>query len=363
MTSEEVIRSFENVIIQIATPHGTGTGFYVKDHHVIVTNRHVIEGSKEVVISGQKFPKTVSEVYFSDAVHDLAFIRVPDGIEMPHVRVSENASLRSGDTIIAIGHPYGLKYTATQGIVSKAERLFNNINYVQVDAAINPGNSGGPLINSLGEIVGVNTFIISNGDNLGFALPSSHLRDTLNKYAANFGKSAIRCNSCSTIITKETLEDGYCHNCGSKIEEKEFDPIPYEPRGVSKTIENIITKLGKDVRITRVGPNAWDIEEGSALIKVSYNTSTRFVIGDAHLCKLPKANIAAVYEFLLRENYDLEGIIFSINNQNIVLSLLVYEDDINIDSGMSLFKNLFTKADYYDNVLIEQYACQALNKE
>jgi serine protease Do len=363
MTSDEVINQYENVIIQIATPHGTGSGFYLKDHNVIVTNRHVIQGSKEVVISGQKFPKAISEVYFSDAVHDLAFIRVPDGVEMPGVRVAENASLRAGDTIIAIGHPYGLKYTATQGIVSKAERLFNNINYVQVDAAINPGNSGGPLINAQGEIVGVNTFIISNGDNLGFALPAINLRDTLNEYAASFGQSAIRCNSCSAIVTKSTVQDGYCGNCGSGVDEKEFDPLPYQPTGVCKTMENIIEKLGKDVRLTRMGPNSWDIEEGSALIKVDYNTNTRFIVGDAHLCKLPKTNIAAVYEYLLRENYDMEGIIFSISNQNIVLSLLVYDEDLNMETGLNLFKNLVTKADHYDNILIEQYACQPLNKE
>lgn len=360
----EVIEQYRDAIVQIATPTGTGTGFYLQDHDLIVTNRHVIEGHNEVVISGRKFKKQITSVEFRDPIHDLAFLRKPEGIEFPHIKLSRaDQAPREGDTIIAIGHPYGLKYTATQGIVSKSDRIYNNVSYIQVDAAINPGNSGGPLINASGEVVGVNTFIIANGDNLGFALPVRHLSETIEEYKPKAGKSVLRCNSCSVIVSVDELEDGYCPNCGNKIDEKEYKPAPYLPAGVRKTIETILTKTGKDVRLARIGPNSWDVEEGSAIIRIEYNVNTRFVIGDALLCKLPKTNIAEIYEYLLRENYNLDGIFFSINNQDIVLSLLVFDDDLSEETGMQLFNNLFRMADHYDNILIENYSCIPNSRE
>src|SRR5207244_4683670 len=97
--------------------------------------------------------------------------------------------------------------------------------------AINPGNSGGPLVNSSGDIVGVNTFIIAGGDNLGFALPVNYLVEDLNEYKQYFGKPAIKCYSCSFIVTPENIDGEYCSNCGAKIElpalkkETEYKPV------------------------------------------------------------------------------------------------------------------------------------------
>lgn len=365
MLTTEIIDQYRDVIVQIATPSGMGTGFYLKEFDLIVTNRHVINGHGEVTLSGRTFPKVRSKVFFRDPVHDLAFIQTPANVIFPEVTIAKEKTPREGDKVIAIGHPYGLKYTATQGIVSKSDRVYNNVNYIQIDAAINPGNSGGPLLNELGEIVGVNTFIISNGDNLGFALPSKHLHQTLQDSLAKARANAARCGSCVTVITEKEVEEssGYCPNCGNKIDDNEMKPAPYKASGVSKVVEDIISKLGKDVDLSRVGPNAWDIEEGSAKIKITYNTHTKFVIGDALLCKLPQTNIAPLYEYLLRENYNLDGIIFGISNQDIFLSLLVFDGDLNIETGKILFENLFKKADHYDNILIEQFGAVPTREE
>lgn len=364
MATREIIEQYDKAIVQIATPTGTGTGFYLRDHNVIVTNRHVINGNIEVVISGKNFKKTLTQVMFRDPVHDLAFLRLPDNLEMAHVRLAApDNNPREGDTVVAIGHPYGLKYTATQGIVSKSDRVHNNVSYLQVDAAINPGNSGGPLINTNGEVVGVNTFIIADGNNLGFALPVKPLHETLEEYRGKFGRNSMRCSSCLVIIADDELDSGYCPNCGNKIDESEYKPAPYSPAGVRKSIESILTSNNKDVRLARVGPNSWDIEEGSALVKIDYNTNNRFIYADATLCQLPKTNIAGIYEYLLRENYNLEGMLFSINGQNIMLSQLVYDDDLTVETGSILFGELFKMADHYDNVLIEQMACLPNNRE
>lgn len=355
MDAQEIINRFQEIIIQIATPQGTGTGFYLKDYNLIVTNNHVAKGNFEVAVSGKKFTKTMTPVYFNDPKYDLAFLAMPDGAELPHLPLDTEHPIHDGDQVIAIGHPYGLNYTATEGIVSKANRLQHGINYIQIDAAINPGNSGGPLVNLSGEIIGVNTFIIAGGDNLGFALPVNYLIESLNDYKPYFGNVAVRCSSCSNIVTTENIDGEYCPNCGAKVElpalKKEEE---YKPAGAALTIEKILTELGKDVKLARKGPYSWEIEEGSAHITINYNENG-FIVGDCYICSLPKTNIGQIYEYLLRENYTLEDVMFSIYNQNIVLSTFIFDQYLTHETGLQTFKDLFSKADYYDDLLIKNY--------
>ncbi|MBC8042302.1 MAG: trypsin-like peptidase domain-containing protein [Rhizobacter sp.] len=354
MNTQDVINSFQNVVIQIATPTGTGTGFYLRDHDLIITNNHVVKGSNEVVISGRAFKRTMSPVCFTDVKHDLAFIKPPSGLDIPKVMLGQTG-VRDGDEVIAVGHPYGLDYTATVGIVSKAARVQNGVNYIQIDAAINPGNSGGPLVNLSGEIVGVNSFIYQNADGLGFALPVSPLIDDLNEYKAHAGKFATRCAACSTLVTAETIDGEYCPSCGAKVELVLPPEQDYKPSGAAAMVEMILNTLGKDIRLSRRGANNWEVEEGSAKIRITYNQQSYFITADAHLCQLPKANIAPIYEFVLHENYTSQGLLFSVNGQNIVLSALIYDEYLNEQSGLDMFRRLFTKADEYDNILIEKY--------
>ena len=358
----EIIEKYRLNVIQIATPLATGTGFYVSKHQLFVTNRHVVAGVSEVIASGKSFPKTRSKVLYLDPVYDIAFLSVPDSIEMPEVSLSETP-VTDGDQVIAIGHPYGLRYSATQGIVSNSRRLYNDVNYIQIDAAINPGNSGGPLINSLGEVVGVNTFIIADGNNLGFSLPTNYLINSLNEYEPVKGQRAVRCKSCVNMVVEQDIQDNYCPHCGEKIAPEELNPKPFSAQGVGIKIENILTKIGKDVTLTRIGPDRWEIEEGSSTIRINYYRSTRFVVCDALLCLLPKTNIAGIYEYMLRENYSNTGIVFSVNNQEVLLSLLVYDDDVSEDAGEILLKNLFLQADYYDDILIDQYGALPHSRE
>jgi serine protease Do len=358
MDPQQIIDRFQNVIIQIATPQGTGTGFYVKNQNLIITNDHVVKGNSEAVISGKTIPKQMSPVFFNDAKYDLAFIKVPDGIELPDISLSPAYEIKDGDQVIAIGHPYGLNYTATEGIVSKSKRLQRGINYIQIDAAINPGNSGGPLVDKEGNVVGVNTFIIAGGDNLGFALPVEYLEEDLKEYKQYFGKYVLKCPSCGFYVTEENIDGEYCPNCGTKIEfpalKKDSE---YKPVGAAAVVETILEQLGKDVKLARRGPYNWEVEEGSAKIYVTYNQDG-FIVCDSMLCTLPKTNIAPMYEYLLRENYDLEGMMFSVTNQDVVLSTFIFDQYLTYETGLETLKTLFANADKYDNILIEQYGAQ-----
>lgn len=353
-TMKEVIELFKDVVIQIATPYSTGTGFYLKDENLIVTNDHVVRGNSEVVIDGESIKKQLTRVVYADAKYDLAFLEAPAGIEMPGVHLGGAIKMVEGDQVIAIGHPFGLKYTATQGIVSNTRHLQNDINYIQHDAALNPGNSGGPLINMSGDVVGINTFIIRDGQSIGFSLPVNYVEETIRDYQKGSGQIGARCISCSNLVFEKTIESGYCPHCGSKIE-LPSQAEKYEPSGVPRTIESIISQMGFDVRLSRRGPNAWEIQQGSARINISYYDRTGLVVGDSYLCNLPKDNIKPLYEFLLRENYVTEGLTFSVKGQDIILSLLIYDRYLNSETAIKLFTNLFEKSDYYDDVLVTEY--------
>src|SRR5690606_2825553 len=101
---------------------------------------------------------------------DLAVVRVRD-VSWPPVKIGDPASLREGDEVVALGHPLGLPFTVTKGIVSARAREYRGKIYIQTDAAINPGNSGGPLLDRNGEVVALTTFAVARGQSLNFAIP------------------------------------------------------------------------------------------------------------------------------------------------------------------------------------------------
>ncbi len=358
---EQIIEKYKAVIIQIATPYSTGTGFYLKEHQLIVTNEHVVRDNREVVIDGANFKKQLTPVLYLDPKYDLAFLRPPANMDAPNVTLASERQTKEGQKVLAIGHPFGMKYSVTQGIISSTNQLQNEIGYIHHDAALNPGNSGGALVNATGEVIGVNTFIIKDGNNVGFSLPIQEVIHSIQEFKTAGEEEATRCMSCSNLVFKTTIEKDYCPHCGARI------LIPskiegYESIGVANTIEQILIKAGHEVELSRMGPGNWEIEEGSAHINISYYEKSGLIIGDAYLCILPKSNIKPLYEYLLKQNYEIEGLTFSIRGQNIVLSLLIYDQYLNVETGMKLFQRLFERADHYDNILIEEYGASWKNE-
>ncbi|NLJ60123.1 MAG: PDZ domain-containing protein [Firmicutes bacterium] len=152
-----------------------GSGFIVRADGYVLTNNHVIEGAKEIVVTladGRKFQgKTMGR----DPRNDLAIVKI-DAKGLPAVQLGDSDKIRPGDFAIAIGNPYGLQHTVTAGIISGLARSLDGDPtepgiYIQTDAAINRGNSGGPLIDIDGRVVGINTAIIPQAQGLGFAIP------------------------------------------------------------------------------------------------------------------------------------------------------------------------------------------------
>ncbi|MEO1258116.1 MAG: trypsin-like peptidase domain-containing protein [Bacteroidota bacterium] len=351
------IDQYKKAVVQIATPYSTGTGFYLKKEEVVVTNDHVVRGNREVVVEGSMIKRQMAKVIYTDPLYDLAFLSCKAEPELPVLHLSDEKEISEGEKVTAIGHPFGLRFTATQGIISNADHKENDVQYYQHDAALNPGNSGGPLINKEGEIVGVNTFIIQKGENIGFSLPVSYLIKAIEEFKADGnGRVGSRCLNCLNMVYEDTVEGQFCPHCGSKIKLPSQED-EYEAAGIPRTIEQILEGCGHDIKLARRGPSLWEVVQGSAKIFITYYEPNGVIAGDAILCSLPKQNIKDVYEFLLLQNNILEGLTFSIKGNEVVLSLIIYDRYLGTDSGHKMFKHLFQMADDYDNVLVEEYGC------
>jgi serine protease Do len=366
MNTQQIIELYRPAIIQIATQTSTGTGFYVKEFDLIITNEHVVGKNAEVTIAGRMFEKRLARIWYTDKKHDLAFLQPPADVQIPEVKLGNYEETKDGDVVVAIGHPFGLNYTATQGVISKVDRIREGVKYIQIDAAINPGNSGGPLVNKDGNIIGINSFIIRGGDNLGFALPVSYVREALELYLPHRSEPSTRCHSCNNLVLASNIEaEKYCPFCGSEVKLPKPPERESKPVGIAKAVEEILLELGKDVKLARDGNNNWSVKEGNAKIKISYNPDNYFVAGDAYLCQLPSdiTRIKPLYSYLLTENYKMDSLVLSCVKQNIVLSCIMYDMDMTKEAGIEMFRHLFQKADYYDLLLEKDFACRRLLEE
>ncbi|HWP64625.1 MAG TPA: DegQ family serine endoprotease [Candidatus Limnocylindria bacterium] len=154
-----------------------GSGFVIDEEGFILTNNHVVENADEILVKLSNGKELKAKVVGRDAKTDLALIEIDGGNGLKTVPMGNSDELKVGDWVLAIGNPFGLDNTVTAGIVSAVGRKIDQgpyDNFIQTDAAINPGNSGGPLLNTRGEVVGINTAIFSrSGGNIGigFAIP------------------------------------------------------------------------------------------------------------------------------------------------------------------------------------------------
>ncbi len=166
---------------------GIGTGSIITDTGYILTNYHVVEGAESISVtvvgSTNSLPATL--VGYDDQL-DLAVLKVNAGRKLPYLTLGNSDTTRVGDWVVAIGNPYGLDHTVTAGVISAKERPVTiegrqYKNLIQTDAAINPGNSGGPLLNTKGEVIGINTAVNAQAQGIGFAIPINTAKDVLNQ--------------------------------------------------------------------------------------------------------------------------------------------------------------------------------------
>ncbi|MGD8723907.1 MAG: Do family serine endopeptidase, partial [Desulfobacterales bacterium] len=163
--------------------HALGSGFVIGKEGLIITNNHVVEKATEIKIKLQSGKEYDAKLVGRDPKTDLALIKVTPDKDFPKPEVlGDSDVLRVGDWVMAVGNPFGLGHTVTTGIISAKSRILGAGPYddfLQTDAAINPGNSGGPLFNMKGEVIGINTAIIAQGQGIGFAIPINMAKELL----------------------------------------------------------------------------------------------------------------------------------------------------------------------------------------
>jgi serine protease Do len=159
-----------------------GSGVMISPEGLIVTNEHVIEGAAEIKVHFADGREDEAKVIGSDADADLALLRVPSRSK-PYLRVADRDDSMIGETVIAIGNPFGLENTVTVGVLSARDRTVTSpdtrrvyTDFLQTDASINPGNSGGALVDLDGRLIGINTAIIGDARGIGFAIPAKRVR-------------------------------------------------------------------------------------------------------------------------------------------------------------------------------------------
>ncbi len=202
---------FRNMPHQQREQHALGTGFVISADGYIVTNNHVVAGADDILVKMRDGTERKARLIGTDAKLDVALLKVK-AKGLKKVKLGDSEKLRVGDWVVAIGNPFGLQQTVTAGIVSAKGRVIGSGPYddfIQTDAAINPGNSGGPLFNRRGEVVGINTAIISRsgGSNgIGFAIPINLAKSALEDLRKNGRVSRARLGVHITDVNKETME-------------------------------------------------------------------------------------------------------------------------------------------------------------
>ncbi len=169
---------------RVRTQPSLGSGFVIDEQGFILTNHHVVERAAEVEVffDDAKHTRLKAKVIGSDKKTDVALLQVKTGAYLQPLTLGNSDNVKVGESVMAIGNPFGLSHTVTAGIISAKNRVIGQgpfDNFLQTDASINPGNSGGPLFNAQGEVIGINTAINAAGQGLGFAIPINQAKKML----------------------------------------------------------------------------------------------------------------------------------------------------------------------------------------
>jgi serine protease Do len=186
---QDLVKQIGEAVVQVRTPSGLGSGFFINADGYLITNFHVIQGETEISVEvyhrrdGQLDRETYKQVKIIaiNKFQDLALLKIEDknAPKFKFVTLGNSDALSVGDSVFAIGSPMGLERTVTSGILSTKTRELEGELYLQTTAQINPGNSGGPLFNMAGDVIGITNMKIMFGEGLGFAIPVELVKNFL----------------------------------------------------------------------------------------------------------------------------------------------------------------------------------------
>ncbi len=221
-----------------------GSGFIIDAQGYILTNNHVVEKADEIKVILSNEEEFNAEVVGRDPKTDIALIKIETTRPLQPVTLGDSKSLEVGEWVIAIGNPFGLEHTVTAGIVSAKGRVIGSgpyDNFIQTDASINPGNSGGPLINMRGEVVGINTAIVSGGQGIGFAIPINMAKEILPQLKEKGEVTRGWLGVSIQKVTPELAKQFGLEKTEGALVAKVFEDSPAEKAGIKR--EDIIIEF------------------------------------------------------------------------------------------------------------------------
>lgn len=337
--------------VQVATPYSTGTGFYWEEVGLYVTCEHIVRDNREAVIQHIDAEKQLAEVLFTDPVYDVAFLKTKEK-EIFEKGVVAKASPLNGSLLTSLGFTPNTHLKKEELRLISANFRYEGHDYFLLDTEMESDFTGGPLTDKTGEIIGMNIGFFAEED-YQLALSALQIRRVYEDFKCGEGKIGTRCYNCEYVFFEGEVKKNKCPKCKNHIllpnQAKEF-----QPSGVGYTIERLIEKIGRQPRLSRRGPNNWQIQQGSARVNISYYEKNGLISGDAHLCILPEQE-TEILQFLLEQNHKIEGLTFSIDHHDVILSLLIHDRYLNVESGTKLFRHLLEQADYFDNILVEKF--------
>ncbi|GIM50886.1 trypsin-like peptidase domain-containing protein [Capnocytophaga stomatis] len=348
-----MMEQHKKYIYKVITSEGTGSGFAVKGYEFVITNYHVVEGSKQLAIEDQDRNRYLGNVIMVNPQLDLAFVSV-EGLSLSDssITIDDNLEITNTQKIFINGFPFGMPFTITEGIISSVNQPMNNRHYIQTDAAVNPGNSGGPMLNQAGVLVGVTTSKFNNADNVGFGIRFNEIIKEIDEFNFSDRIYRVKCNSCDHFIETPTK---FCPHCGNKIDIsvfEEFEKSPFET-----FIESAIEEMGANPVLCRAGRDTWEFHQGSALIRM-FVYQRNYLIVTSPLVKLPKQNLKTLYQYLLSHPYTPYH--FGVSDSIIYISYRVHMSDVFSDDAEKIkgyVRDIPQLADDLDNMLVEKYGC------
>lgn len=346
-----------------------GSGFVIDPEGIIVTNNHVIAEADDIEVNFADGSKLIAEVVGADPKTDIAVLRVKPEEPLKSVELGNSNAIRIGDWVMAIGNPFGLGGTVTTGIVSARGRDINSgpyDNFIQTDAAINRGNSGGPLFNQEGEVIGVNTAIISptgGSIGIGFAVPSELVKTVIGQLiefgetrrgwlgvriqpvtddiAESLGMDEAKGALVAGIIKGGPVDDGSVQPGdviirfdGQDVEDMRDLPRIVAESPVGKEVEVVLIRKGEERTISVTLGRLEDGEQLIANEQSEAEPKTTSVLG-MELAQLDTA---------LREKYeiseDVEGVvILNVDEDSAAAEKRIVEGDVIVEVAQEVVEN------------------------
>jgi serine protease Do len=255
MSAREIVDASSPAIVRVeAGEDRVGTGFILDSSGLIATNLHVIEGESTIKVKLYKDQGEYQVVSIAgiDRGHDLALMRIKPRGNLPVVKLGDSSVVSAGDRIYAIGNPLGMDYSVSDGLISQVRQLSAELTILQISAPISQGSSGGPLFNQFGEVIGVTTMIVTQGQNINLAVPGNYLVPMVKQQQAiELGEFAKSTRELAHSHGEGTHDDdaGPTGPDNVKIERR----VPFHAVAVldgcsSKDIEDIVQSIGEAIQ-------------------------------------------------------------------------------------------------------------------